>query len=103
MREYCRQSQAQVVSKSNNKIHKTWGQPLAEPAIWGTSLLTMGVGLPAEWQLSVMGSPSATMRSEGCSRMTGGEWDCECGSSGWTDNRFELPKSSEKREERKQL
>ena len=67
-----------------------------------TSSLTMGVGLPAEWQLSVMGSPSATMRSEGCSRMTGGEWDCECGSSGWRDNRFELPKSSE-REERKQL
>ena len=27
LRECCRQSQAEVVSKSRNKVHQTWGPP----------------------------------------------------------------------------
>ena len=29
LRECCRQAQAEVVSNSKNKIHQTWGLPLA--------------------------------------------------------------------------
>ena len=48
LRESCRQSQAEVFSKSMNKNHKTWGSLLAEPCIalmslsfphWSVSLL----------------------------------------------------------------
>ena len=29
MREFCRQVEAEVVSKSKNKIHETWGPPIS--------------------------------------------------------------------------
>ena len=31
LRECCRQSQAEVVSKSSNKIHQNWGLPFSRP------------------------------------------------------------------------
>ena len=34
LRECCRQSQTEVVSKSSNKIHQTWDHLLAEPALY---------------------------------------------------------------------
>ena len=39
MREFCRQSQAEVVSNSRNKIHQTWGRLSAKPCIYPLRLL----------------------------------------------------------------
>ena len=34
LRECCRQSHVEVVSKSRNKIHQTWAYLLADPCIY---------------------------------------------------------------------
>ena len=40
MRECCRQSQAEVVSNSSNRIHQTWGPPFSRALHLSLSLVT---------------------------------------------------------------
>ena len=45
LRECCRQSQAEVVSKSSNKIHQTWGPPFSRVHSQMTSVaIGRGIG-----------------------------------------------------------
>ena len=50
LREYCRQAQAEVVSKSRNKVHQTWGPPFRGALFWG-------LGYNDAWNLAKLPKP----------------------------------------------
>ena len=61
MRECCRQSQAEVVSNSRNKIHQTWGPPFSRalyfPARVGSGRMRVGVRAGREGGYRVTSGP----------------------------------------------
>ena len=79
MRECCRQVEAEVVSKSKNKIHQTWGPPISR-ALYFSKLLrneeaigSWKAALRSEnpvdtWREAALTSPNSlvfTLRAEG--------------------------------------